>query len=169
MQSILDRAVKVFALSLVLFALLILDRSAVTPDAVAGELARTNKILDLIREVKIADGGQARKEKSAELADYIQETVKSGHANAVNNKILRGLGGLLDEPDDRFQVAIAIAEIGPRARGLAPKLRVVLREEYDKEQRAFMRQPVDAVDTICSALHDIRATIPNICIDRLKD
>jgi len=98
--------------------------------------------------------------------------MQASNAAVIDQTVLRGLGELLDEPEDRFWIAAAIGQIGPKASVLTPELMSALADEERQEQARLARegvlisQPVDSIDTICVALQKIGSDLPAICVKR---
>jgi hypothetical protein len=168
MRNILDR-VAVTSLFRSLFLALLCVPVAISALAQSGRAqdVRTAELMNMIQGVKTADSLESRREKATALVFFLKKTVASGHVSAVTDEVVQGLGELLEETDDRLDVALAISQIGPKAIVLAPKLEAVLEEERQAEEGSIVRQPVDAIDGICVALREMKATLPKICSERL--
>lgn len=142
------------------------------PSCAAQVGATRSRILDQIAEIKRTADRELRLTRSEGLANSIRITMQASNAAVIDQTVLRGLGELLDEPEDRFWIAAAIGQIGPKASVLTPELMSALADEERQEQARLARegvlisQPVDSIDTICVALQKIGSDLPAICVKR---
>lgn len=106
------------------------------------------------------------------MAVHVHRLVQGEDVEAVDEKTLIQIAGLLDEREARVWAVLALKNIGPRASFAIPQLEQLVSEADVEERGSLIAPSLSIGDLACQALQSIDGDLdrmPSSCRWRLQD